>query len=88
MKRITLAILLTVVILSVALVTSAHRHPPCPWRNKHCQPTATVTMTMTAAETPEPRDTATPAIAHPDYGTLAPPVVCMGVHCPRKTKSP
>ena len=84
MKRTILIILVVVLAVSSALMTSAHRRPPCPWRNKHCHPTVTATMII---QPTTPAYTPTPAIVHPDYGTQAPPVVCLGAHCPVKTKA-
>lgn len=43
---------------------------PCPWRNKHCKPQATVTVTITA----------TPIFNVPTY-TWTPVFICQQIGC-------
>lgn len=102
MKRKLMMGLLVLCILFAALGTSAHRFPICwwaPWMCKTPTPTATVTVAPTLTAMPP---TSTPVPSTPTKGrpgdawcqslecqsTPRAPVVCMGAHCPQKTKSP
>jgi len=48
MKKI-IALFLAVLLGALMLVTNAAAKP-CPWRNKHCRPQATATVTISATQ--------------------------------------